>query len=217
MGQLSNYTFKVVGNLDKNKTEDEILKQIKQISDSVGAKDAGKIDIKISTKNTKEAVSEFDEIGKKIGTSYKDVQNEITRVSQTYTDNAGRLIKTTSTLVNGVEDPTKRVTQYLKDSTIHAKSLAQEMGAVIRRTLESAATLGLMYGALNQLRQGIDYIKELDKELTNIQVVTGMSEKSVQALGMQYNSLAKEMGVTTLEVTRGSVEWLFNQGHVKLL
>jgi hypothetical protein len=88
------------------------------------------------------------------------------------------------------------------------RNMATEMGAVIRRTLESAATLGLMYGALNQLRQGVSYIKDLDKELTNVQVVTGMSEESVQSLGMEYNTLAKEMGASTLEIAKGNLEFL---------
>lgn len=96
----------------------------------------------------------------------------------------------------------------LSAATGESYNLGKEMGAVIRRTLESAATLGLMYGALNQLRQGVQYIKDLDKELTNVQVVTGMSQESVESLAMGYNDLAKEMGVTTLEVAKGSLEWI---------
>ena len=96
----------------------------------------------------------------------------------------------------------------LSAATGESYNLGKEMSAVIRRTMESAATLGVIYGAINQFRQGIEYIKDLDKELTNVQVVTGMSEESVQALGMQYNSLAKEMGATTLEVAKGNLEWL---------
>jgi hypothetical protein len=88
------------------------------------------------------------------------------------------------------------------------RTLASEMSTVIRRTMESAATLGMMYAALNQIRMGVQYIKDLDKELTNVQVVTGMSEESVQNLALGYNGLAKEMGVTTLEVAKGSLEWL---------
>lgn len=69
----------------------------------------------------------------------------------------------------------------------------------------------LFYGALKQFRDMITYIKDLNKELTNIQVVTDMSTQGVKNLAGGFNDLAKEMGVTTLEVTKGSLEW-FRQG-----
>jgi hypothetical protein len=69
----------------------------------------------------------------------------------------------------------------------------------------------LVYGALRNFKEAIQYVKDLNKELTNIQVVTGMSATSVKELAQDFNDLASEMGATTLEVSRGSLEW-FRQG-----
>ena len=49
---------------------------------------------------------------------------------------------------------------------------------------------------------------DLNKELTNIQLVTGQTDQEVAKLGVGYNNLAKEMGATTLEVTKGSLEYI---------
>lgn len=190
MAENSEYILHLIGKIDKKKTETDVLKSIQEISTAIQGKDAGKIQIKVST----------------------DLKgNEITKVAQTYRDSRGNMVKTNTSFIvseDGVSKKLQGTTELLKDTTRAASSFSAEMGAVIRRTLESAATLGLMYGALNQLRQGIQYIKDLDKELTNVQVVTGMSQESVEDLAMGYNGLAKEMGVTTLEVAKGSLEWL---------
>lgn len=190
MAGNNEYILQLIGKIDKKKTETDVLKSIQEISTAIQGKDAGKIQIKVST----------------------DMKgNEITKVAQTYRDAMGNMVKTNTAFVvseDGVSKKIQGTTELLKDTTRAASSFGAEMGAVIRRTLESAATLGLMYTALNQLRQGVEYIKDLDKELTNVQVVTGMSQESVEKLAVGYNGLAKEMGVTTLEVAKGSLEWL---------
>lgn len=81
----------------------------------------------------------------------------------------------------------------------------------IKQTIEYSISIGLVYGALNQIRQGLQFVKDLNKEMTNIQVlqVTGaQTPEEIGNLALQYNDLAKEMGATTIEVAQGSVEWL---------
>jgi len=92
-------------------------------------------------------------------------------------------------------------------------SWASGMKNAIKQTIEYSLSIGLVYGALNQLKQGIQYVIDLNKQMTNIQVLQVEGAKTpeeVGALALQYNNLAKEMGATTIEVASGSVEWLFN-------
>ena len=70
---------------------------------------------------------------------------------------------------------------------------------------------GALFGSLQQIRAGTEYIKDLNKEMTNIRVVTGQSREEIDALAVSFNQTAKEMGATTLEVAQGSLEW-FRQG-----
>lgn len=87
-------------------------------------------------------------------------------------------------------------------------SFTEGMKSSIMRTIEYSLSLGVLYGALNQIRQGVQYIKDLNKEMVNIQVATGMSKDEADKLAITYNGLAKELGATTLEVSASATTWL---------
>jgi TP901 family phage tail tape measure protein len=81
----------------------------------------------------------------------------------------------------------------------------------MRQTIEYAASVGLVFGALRQLKEGIQYVSDLNKELVNIQVLqqTGaQTNEEIAQLAVGFNDLARGMGATTIEVAKGSTEWL---------
>ncbi len=61
---------------------------------------------------------------------------------------------------------------------------------------------------MQQIRDGVEYIKSLDKELNNIRITTGQDQQSVEQLGKSYNQTAKELSSTTLEVTKSAEGWI---------
>jgi TP901 family phage tail tape measure protein len=65
----------------------------------------------------------------------------------------------------------------------------------------------LIYGSLMELRKATTYIKDLNKEMTNIQLVTGESSANIGNLANQFNQLATEMATTTLKVAEGALTW----------
>ncbi len=84
----------------------------------------------------------------------------------------------------------------LKNTGLNLLDVAKNMGLTI-------SAMQLIQFALQQIGDGINYIKSLDKELTNTALVTGQSRDSLVELGKEYNNTAREMGVTTLEVAKG--------------
>ena len=62
--------------------------------------------------------------------------------------------------------------------------------------------------SINFFQKGIEYINELNKALTEIAIVTGQTQQEVAKLGEEYNKLAYQMGVTTGDIARASVEFL---------
>lgn len=90
----------------------------------------------------------------------------------------------------------------------NAQSWFTEIGTAVKRTIEWASAMTLLYGSLRQLQAGVEYVSELNKEMTNIQVVTGQSKESVKELAKTYGDLADQMGVTTLEVAKGSLQFI---------
>ena len=120
-------------------------------------------------------------------------------------------LKKAKTQTDNVNKATKKVVVTQKKINKEAKSWSTIMGHNISKALEWSIAMGVVYGTINQIKQGMEYIADLNKEMVNIQVVTGMSPDAVGNLASDYNDLASQMGVTTLEVTRGSLEW-FRQG-----
>jgi hypothetical protein len=88
------------------------------------------------------------------------------------------------------------------------RSWTAGMAQSLKSTIQYAASVGLLYGALNQLKQGIQYIKDLNKEMVNIQMVTGQSDREINKLAVGYNKLGKEMSVSTLDIAKGSLEFI---------
>lgn len=71
-----------------------------------------------------------------------------------------------------------------------------------------AAAATAIYGSLRLIGNGVQYIKDLDKELTNIGMVTGQTQERLSGMAIEFNAMARELGVTTLSVAKGATEWI---------
>lgn len=65
--------------------------------------------------------------------------------------------------------------------------------------------------AFQEIKDGFNFVNELNKELTQIAIVTGQGQDDVAKLAKQYNDLALALKVTTQEVAQASVEF-YRQG-----
>ena len=104
-----------------------------------------------------------------------------------------------------------KVSSSMKNTTKDGYGFASMLDVAIKKVAVWMIATQAVYGSLRKIEEGTEYIKDLNKELTNVQVVTGMTAEEVKRLSFEYNSLAKEMGATTLQVAQGSLEW-FRQG-----
>jgi len=87
------------------------------------------------------------------------------------------------------------------------KNILTDLSKNAGKVAQWGIATSLVYGSLQEIRKALEYIVGLNKELTNIRIVTGMDASQVTELSNGYNQLAKEMGATTLEVAEGSLEW----------
>lgn len=105
--------------------------------------------------------------------------------------------------------------QALKQ-TRGATSIWDVMANDIRRATMRVADFGIAAKILNKIPQDIQkviqYTKELDAAMTNIRVVTGATAEEAQILARGYTQLAKELGITTVEVANSANEWA-RQGY----
>jgi TP901 family phage tail tape measure protein len=65
-----------------------------------------------------------------------------------------------------------------------------------------------VWGLIQGFQAGVQTINELNKALTDIQMVTGYNDRQINNLSASYVKLAKEMGATVSQVTDGATEWL---------
>lgn len=97
-----------------------------------------------------------------------------------------------------------------------ATSIWDMMANDIRRATMRIADFGIAAKILNKIPQDIQkviqYTKELDAAMTNVRVVTGASAEEAQMLARGYTQLAKELGVTTVEIANSANEWA-RQGY----
>jgi len=110
--------------------------------------------------------------------------------------------------VDGVIPPVQNLTTQTEKVGKQTNYFASSMMQSIKTAAQYALSIGLIYKALGELGKGIEYIRELDKEMTAIQVVGDYSNETIKELSSSYNQLARELGRTTIQISRGSLEFI---------
>lgn len=87
----------------------------------------------------------------------------------------------------------------------------EQMRIAFVRSVQWGLAMGALYGNLRKLREGIDIVKNLDKELTQVAITTGQTREETRYLGQEYSRLAIEMGKTVAEISAVNTE-LVRQG-----
>jgi len=95
-----------------------------------------------------------------------------------------------------------------RDAQKGIRGVTSDIKTAIGKTMSWAVAVGAVYGALNQLKEGITFISDLNNAMTQIRMVSGMTADETERLAVEYNDLAKELKATTLEVSNGALEWV---------
>ena len=152
------------------------------------------------------------------GSGVDEARTQFKKMEELYAQRADALAKGDVIGANKLAtDLTKANNQFkvmqegLKGVSGAARTWADAMKNAIKQTVVYTLTIGGVRAALDQVKQGIQYILDLNNQMTKIRVLQvegASSPEEINKLALSYNALAKEMGVTTLEVAAGSVEWL---------
>lgn len=111
-----------------------------------------------------------------------------------------------------------RLTGSMRElDTITAKNVSRSMtfatqiGHAAKKMSVWGVAAKVLYGSLREVRQGFEFIKDLDKDITQAAIVTGQQRSQVQGLANDYAALAVEMGKTVKEISEVNTE-LLRQG-----
>jgi len=139
--------------------------------------------------------------------SLKVLQDNITNFSQ----KGGASVQDIRGNFDDLKTSVTKVGSSMKNTTKDGYGFTSMLDVAIKKVAVWMIATQAVYGSLRKIEEGTQFIKDLNKELTNVQIVTGMTAEEVDRLAVQYNKLAKEMGATTIQVAEGSLEW-FRQG-----
>jgi len=107
-----------------------------------------------------------------------------------------------------LNDKTKVADANFQGLNVSTKTWQQSLGDVAKSLGLTYLAMQAVQEAMQGIKDGIQYVISLDTELNNIRLVTGQSKESAEALGVTYNKMARDLGVTTLEVSKGATEWI---------
>lgn len=65
-----------------------------------------------------------------------------------------------------------------------------------------------LWTVIKGFQAGVQIVENLNKQFTDIQMVTGATNEEIRKMSSSYNELAGQLGVTTSIVTEGATEWL---------
>ena len=151
------------------------LERIQQLADAIGKKQTT---IKFETKSVDGVVK-----------SLKNVQTESTK------------IKMDSGVFNALKSGAISVDEALRSVQTETKKTSSVFSTLTQRfTVANLASSAITKGISllrNALRQAVDEMKEMDKELTTIKMVTGASDMDISALRQQAFAGARYTGRTT--------------------
>ena len=85
------------------------------------------------------------------------------------------------------------------------------LGQTMINTLKWQISSSMLQGVTSAFTSTIDYAKELNKDLTNIRIVTGKTVEDVSKFAVEANKAAKALSATTSEYAKASLIY-FQQG-----
>ena len=118
--------------------------------------------------------------------------------------------KELETRTRSLTDSLKQQEGATKTGAAGLQNFATTMQRAIKQSFAYAIAMRAIRLAQQELNNAIRYTIDLDTEMTKIQVLQVEGAKTayeINNLADAFNRLAQEMGSSTLEVARGSVEW----------
>lgn len=91
------------------------------------------------------------------------------------------------------------------------KSLLDEMAETMGNTIKWGISSSIFNNITSAIQQAFYYAKDLDRQLTNIRIVTGDSADQMERFAKTANETAKELGRSTLDYTKAATSF-YQQG-----
>jgi hypothetical protein len=110
--------------------------------------------------------------------------------------------------IGQLKNQVSAVNESFRSTTTSVDNFSTTLMKDAKKVLEWMIATSLIIGTLQQVREGIQYVEDLNKAMTNIGMVTGQTAEQLNGMVTEFNSMARELGVDTLAVAEGAGEWI---------
>lgn len=105
---------------------------------------------------------------------------------------------------------TRQIGQYAIETTKYANNFDKFIGSLKNKwqeLLRYLATFGSFYQVINMLKQGVQYVKEIDSALTELKKVTDETEETYDRFLNTASKTAGKVGSTIKEIVSSTADW----------
>lgn len=214
----------------ENEAVKRLVKSLENLNDAQNLKQAKHDDVADTTK-IKEAVQTYKDLQEAI-LDYKKAYSDINVGSSTLADMSKKVddlkqawqeaeskilsggkavrensdyMKQASAVTDEYAKKTRDLGKSIENSNSGFRGNADSMADAIAQSAIYAVSLDNL---MNAMQSVVDTAHELDDAMTDIQIVTQMSNEDATALMQSYSQIAKELGSTTTAVAESADEWL---------
>lgn len=110
--------------------------------------------------------------------------------------------------IGRVSNEVEKYNEHIRITSSRTDNLGTSMQKALLKITQWGIATSLVYGSLRQIREGTQYISDLNEQMTNIGLVTGQTTEQMQGMASQFNSIAKDLGSSTLDVAKGATEFI---------
>ena len=101
-----------------------------------------------------------------------------------------------------------QLTQANKKNLLSMDNIKESMGTAAIRTVEWAASMGVLYGTFNAVKSMVSTSTAIADQMTSIKMVTGASDSEIKSMLGTYQTLATDLSSTTSQVAASAEVWV---------
>lgn len=154
--------------------------------------------------NQAELISELNKIKNAKTTIRLDASGNLVSKLTQATTKTGEFLSVTDKLNKKTGEQETLIRASSKATQTFAEKIKE---AMVASTLWAVA-MGVLYGTLRKVKEGVQFVYDLDNQMKNIQMVTGYTNEEIKDLARSYNRLAGEISSNTMAVAEAAEEWL---------
>ena len=209
-----NYVKKLNSELEKGLREDEQAAQrtANAVNKQISTITKGLNDLKnkmesIKSKNGDGIFGKMDDSSlKRYEQEANNLQRTLEKLKSTKTPLSSAEFDKAKNSISSAKSSLNDFSNKLKETGNEGTNLGTKLNNVFNSGLIFTAAQRSLDAFISKMKEGIDYVMEFDKKLTNMKMITGQSEQQILKTMEGYKKIAEELHVTNSEMLAGMEE-----------